>query len=504
MFSTETFAAPDTMFWGGAKGGKRKTVRKPAGQSEQKKADKKSRAVSKQLERKRRDDGPDSDDEQFPKFYRPGQSEQDKKSRPTLAEVASDADASAVHHFDATQGDADSSAGDADSDSDPLGGYTENEFWANVEEDTPGLYDSDDEFWANASPNPPDEIEDAKKDAITDQAEQDAPTSHIVQPAETVVPPAETVVPPAETVVPPAKTVSEQQFTEARESLAKRLRESVAQEPDVTPQPTPDRNDLPDLPESDEELDQPSNEQATIPLDDAMPVEESDAPVTAPPASKKVPETVQREANLTMDVDDDELRAREEAKADEIKRSRPVDIDIDVEGDRQYREENKGSIPVDLDIDVEGDREAAKIRKQEEKLRKKAEALAKKERLHRQSWSRRNFSYQEEYDLADIAEPMEIDEDTGKVKDEFVGVVTERLMATYKSQYADLRKSMRLLKKTRAKQQDKPKELPGWHFLEGQTRIWTNPYAISAIAAYPRGEGFQSRYGPKKVFGIEQ
>ena len=37
-------------------------------------------------------------------------------------------------------------------------------------------------------------------------------------------------------------------------------------------------------------------------------------------------------------------------------------------------------------------------------------------------------------------------------EDEFVGVVTERLMATYKSQYADLRRSLRLLKKTRAKQ----------------------------------------------------
>ena len=99
---------------------------------------------------------------------------------------------------------------------------------------------------------------------------------------------------------------------------------------------------------------------------------------------------------------------------------------------------------------------------------------------------------------------MEIDEETGKVKDEFVGVVTERLMASYKIQYADLRKGLRLLKKTRANQQDKPKELPGWHFREGQTRIWTNPYAISAVAAYPRGEGFQSRYGPKQVFGIEQ
>ena len=47
MFSTETFTAPDTMFWGGAKrGGKRKTVRKPAGQSDQKKADKKARAYN--------------------------------------------------------------------------------------------------------------------------------------------------------------------------------------------------------------------------------------------------------------------------------------------------------------------------------------------------------------------------------------------------------------------------------------------------------------------------
>ena len=60
----------------------------------------------------------------------------DLGSRPTLAEVASDADASAVHHFDATQDDADS------------------------------LGDFDDEFWANAIPDP-DQIEDAKKEAIS-------------------------------------------------------------------------------------------------------------------------------------------------------------------------------------------------------------------------------------------------------------------------------------------------------------------------------------------------
>lgn len=44
----------------------------------------------------------------------------------------------------------------------------------------------------------------------------------------------------------------------------------------------------------------------------------------------------------------------------------------------------------------------------------------------------------------------------------------------------------------------------GWHILDGQTRIWADPRAVSAIGAYPRGEGFQSRYGPKQVFGIEQ
>jgi hypothetical protein len=87
---------------------------------------------------------------------------------------------------------------------------------------------------------------------------------------------------------------------------------------------------------------------------------------------------------------------------------------------------------------------------------------------------------------------------------EDIAVVTEGLLQTYKSQYAGLRKSLRLLKKTRAKESEKPREMPGWHYLEGQTRIWTNPYAISAVAAHPRGEGFQSRYGPKSVFGIEQ
>jgi hypothetical protein len=46
--------------------------------------------------------------------------------------------------------------------------------------------------------------------------------------------------------------------------------------------------------------------------------------------------------------------------------------------------------------------------------------------------------------------------------------------------------------------------MPGWHFMDGDTRIWTDPLAISAVGAYPRAEGYVSRYGPKSVFGIDQ
>ena len=150
-------------------------------------------------------------------------------------------------------------------------------------------------------------------------------------------------------------------------------------------------------------------------------------------------------------------------------------MDVDDEADELNREENKDSIPVDIDIDSQGDKEAAKIRKQEEKIRKKAEALAEKERVHRESFfSRRNFQQQEEYDLANQAVAMDIDlDENGKVKPEDIAVVTEGLLQTYKSQYAGLRKSLRLLKKTRAKESEKPREMPGWHYLEGQTRIWT-------------------------------
>ena len=388
--------------------------------------------------------------------------------RPTLAEVAADSQASAIHHADATA-------------------------------DT--TYDSDDSFFAEFPENwadqlteadldEPGELETAKTQAIADQAEQDAPASHVVEEAQ------------ASASVDTVPT--EGQFLEARRKLQKTVSEPRS-DPSTVSEPRADPSTV-SIPESDEEdlpdADEPqSDETATD-----MPIEEADAPVTAPSADDSVPADVEQEANLSMDVDEEELRAREEAKADEIKRSQPVDVDIDDEGDAEAREERQGSEPVDLDIDVEGDKEAAKIRKQEEKLRKKAESLAEKERVHRESfWSKRNFKDQEEYDLASQAVAMDIDlDDNGKVKPEDVAVVTEALLQTYKSQYADLRKSLRLLKKTRAKQQDKPKEMPGWHFLEGQTRIWTNPYAISAVAAYPRGEGFQSRYGPKKVFGIEQ
>jgi hypothetical protein len=40
--------------------------------------------------------------------------------------------------------------------------------------------------------------------------------------------------------------------------------------------------------------------------------------------------------------------------------------------------------------------------------------------------------------------------------------------------------------------------------MDGDTRIWTDPLAISAVGAYPRAEGYVSRYGPKSVFGIDQ
>lgn len=40
--------------------------------------------------------------------------------------------------------------------------------------------------------------------------------------------------------------------------------------------------------------------------------------------------------------------------------------------------------------------------------------------------------------------------------------------------------------------------------MDGDTRIWTDPLAISAVGAYPRAEGYVSRYGPKTVFGIDQ
>ena len=67
---------------------------------------------------------------------------------------------------------------------------------------------------------------------------------------------------------------------------------------------------------------------------------------------------------------------------------------------------------------VTWDKDAAKIRKQEEKLRKKAEALTEKERVHRESfWSKRNFKDEEEYELANQAKDMDIDlDENGRVK----------------------------------------------------------------------------------------
>ena len=106
-----------------------------------------------------------------------------------------------------------------------------------------------------------------------------------------------------------------------------------------------------------------------------------------------------------------------------------------------------------------------------------------------------------------IADVGALDDDTfydedGNFDEEKYDLYRDIVRESYAQQMKRLKASTRLLKRLR---KDKTRielpKLPGWQYLPGDRRIWTDPHAVSAEVAYPK-DGFVSQGGPQSVFGF--
>jgi hypothetical protein len=229
---------------------------------------------------------------------------------------------------------------------------------------------------------------------------------------------------------------------------------------------------------------------------------------------------------IDQDTTDVENPAQNEADADverlaaELEKKAKVTTDADRkrEAKERAKADKERETPHNMDEDKEGDAEARKIRIAAEKVRKKSndaidklggmlgqmdtddpeEQRAAAERIKEQIKQQEDF-----WDGFGVVE-MDLDFtnddgefDQGKY-DAFRDIVAE----SYAQQMKRLKASTRLLKRLR---KDKTRielpKLPGWQYLPGDRRIWTDPYAVSAEVAYPK-DGFVSQGGPQSVFGF--
>ena len=229
---------------------------------------------------------------------------------------------------------------------------------------------------------------------------------------------------------------------------------------------------------------------------------------------------------IDQDTTDVENPAQNEADADverlaaELEKKAKVTTDAyrKREAKERAKADKERETPHNMDEDKEGDAEARKIRIAAEKVRKKSndaidklggmlgqmdtddpeEQRAAAERIKEQIKQQEDF-----WDGFGVVE-MDLDFtnddgefDQGKY-DAFRDIVAE----SYAQQMKRLKASTRLLKRLR---KDKTRielpKLPGWQYLPGDRRIWTDPYAVSAEVAYPK-DGFVSQGGPQSVFGF--
>ena len=172
-------------------------------------------------------------------------------------------------------------------------------------------------------------------------------------------------------------------------------------------------------------------------------------------------------------------------------------------------------------VEIQRQREADKLRKRAEAERKKSSAEfdklsklldkitvedpAEKKRLADELRARAKDDerFWDGFGVTD----MEVDDDTfydedGNFDEEKYDLYRDIVRESYAQQMKRLKASTRLLKRLR---KDKTRielpKLPGWQYLPGDRRIWTDPYAVSAEVAYPK-DGFVSQGGPQSVFGF--
>jgi hypothetical protein len=172
-------------------------------------------------------------------------------------------------------------------------------------------------------------------------------------------------------------------------------------------------------------------------------------------------------------------------------------------------------------VEIQQQREADKLRKRAEAERKKSSAEfdklsklldkitvedpAEKKRLADELRARAKDDerFWDGFGVTD----MDVDDDTfydedGNFDEEKYDLYRDIVRESYAQQMKRLKASTRLLKRLR---KDKTRielpKLPGWQYLPGDRRIWTDPYAVSAEVAYPK-DGFVSQGGPQSVFGF--
>ena len=105
-------------------------------------------------------------------------------------------------------------------------------------------------------------------------------------------------------------------------------------------------------------------------------------------------------------------------------------------------------------------------------------------------------------------EEMQIDEDyfyddEGNFDQGKYDAARDIVKETYEQQMKRLKAATRLLKRLRKdKSRIELPQRPGWQYLPGDRRIWTEPHAVAAEVAYPKTDGFVSQGGPQSVFGF--
>eukprot|EP01046_Picozoa_sp_COSAG06_P046838 COSAG06_NODE_6700_length_2820_cov_17.488056_2_plen_385_part_00 len=177
---------------------------------------------------------------------------------------------------------------------------------------------------------------------------------------------------------------------------------------------------------------------------------------------------------------------------------------------QREKEDKQRETPQNIDEDKEEDAKLRNLRKEAEKVRKKTSAavdkladLMGKMDIEDPAEQQRVAEFWDGYGVEDmqISEDYFYDDD-GTWNQGKYDAARDIVKETYAQQMKRLKAASRLLKRLR---KDKTRMelpvLPGWQFLPGDRRIWTDPQAVPAEIAYPK-DGYVSEGLPQSVFGF--